>query len=149
MDTPQDKHWRVIRTVELGASRDEVWELIGGFYTLHHWHPDISLTDFPPGQLDVSPVRRLLSFPGQPKTTEELVSMDNADCHYTYKWHAGTWGEAVKNYHSSLRVFAGDIDSTCVVQWIGEFDHPTDAISDFYQNGFRTLLERFPMKARE
>ena len=55
--------------------------------------------------------------------------MDNADCHYRYKWHAGPWGEAVKNYHASLRVLAGDLDETCLVQWASEFDYPTDAIS--------------------
>jgi Polyketide cyclase / dehydrase and lipid transport len=138
------RHWNVIRSVTLAATQREVWALIGGFYTLHHWHPDIALSEVPPDQTDVPQLRRLLTIPGQPKTTEELVSMDNADCHYRYKWHAGAWGEAVKNYHASLRVLAGDLDRTCVVQWASEFDCPTDAISEFYLNGFRALLQRFP-----
>lgn len=144
-----DKHWQVTRTVQLGASREAVWDVIGGFYTLHHWHPDIQLTEVPPEQVDIRQVRRLLTFPGQPKTTEELVSMDNDDCHYRYKWHAGAWGEAVKNYHASLRVFAGDLGQTCTVQWACEFDYPSDAISEFYQNGFRALAERFPLETKE
>ena len=30
---------------ELGATAQEVWDLIGGFYTLHTWHPDIHVTE--------------------------------------------------------------------------------------------------------
>ena len=148
MPTVKNKHWHVVRTVELGASREQVWEVIGGFYTLHHWHPDIALTEIPPEQAKTRQLRRLLTFPGQPKTTEELVSMDNADCHYRYRWHAGPWGESVKNYHASLRVFAGDLQRTCTVAWESEFDFPTDAISQFYQNGFAALSKRFPLKKR-
>ena len=38
---PDDvKHWTVNRTVELGASREDVWQVVGGFYTVHEWHPD-------------------------------------------------------------------------------------------------------------
>lgn len=143
------RHWNVVRTCELAAPRDAVWDLIGGFYTLHHWHPDIALTEIPDGQCDTRQLRRLLTFPGQPKTTEELVMMDNDDCHYRYKWHAGPWGEEVRNYCASLRVLAGDLDRTCIVQWASEFDHPTDAISTFYQNGFRALRERFGASTEE
>ncbi len=139
------KHWNVIRTVTLGARQQTVWDVIGGFYTLHLWHPDITLSEVPPEQTQTKEVRRLLTFPGQPKTTEELVSMDNDDCHYRYKWHAGPWGEAVRNYHASLRVLAGDLDQTCLVQWASEFDYPTDAISQFYENGFTALAKRFPL----
>lgn len=139
------KHWHVVRTAELGASREQVWELIGGFYTIHQWHPDIALTEIPPDQAKVRQLRRLLTFPGQPKTTEELVSMDSADCHYRYRWHAGDWGERVMNYHASLRVFAGDLARTCTVAWESEFDYSEDAISQFYLNGFRALRKRFPL----
>ena len=105
---------------------------------------DRDLTD----QTDTRQLRRILTFPGQPKTTEELVSMDNDDFHYRYKWHAGDWGERVKNYHASLRVLAGDLDTTSVVQWQSTFAYPTDAITDFYEHGFRALLQRFPLTRR-
>jgi hypothetical protein len=148
-DQSDYRHWKVTRTVELGASREAIWEIVGGFYTLHHWHPDIALTEIPPEQADTRQLRRLLTFPGQPKTTEELVSMDNDDCHYRYKWYAGAWGERVKNYHASLRVFAGDLEQTCVLQWASEFDYPDDAISEFYLNGFRALAARFPLATKK
>jgi len=75
--------------------------------------------------------------------------MDNEDCHYRYKWHSGQWGEEVRNYHASLRVMAGDLDRSCMVQWASEFDYPTDAISTFYENGFRSLSERFNGTSKE
>jgi Polyketide cyclase / dehydrase and lipid transport len=147
--TDDVKHWKVNRTVELGASREDVWQIIGGFYTIHEWHPGIELIEIPEEQTSTRQLRRVVTSPGQPKTTEELLSMDNDECCYRYKWYAGAWGEAVKNYHASLRVFAGDLGRTCIVQWCSEFDYPTDAISTFYENGFRELRARFPLSTTE
>jgi hypothetical protein len=136
-------HWEVTRTVLLPARAEAVWDVIGGFYTIHEWHPDITETEVPEDQTAQRHLRRRLTFPGQPKTVEQLVSMDNADFHYTYKWHAGDWGERVKNYHASLRVLAGDEEQSCMVQWKSRFDYPSDAISQFYLNGFDALQKRF------
>ncbi|MBS0205284.1 MAG: SRPBCC family protein [Planctomycetes bacterium] len=140
------KPQHVIRVVELGAPAAKVWEVVGGFYTIQEWHPDITVIEIPAEQTHTRQLRRHLTFPGQPITTEELVSMDNDDFHYRYKWYQGPWGEAVKNYKASLRVFSGDLDKTCFVQWESTFDYPSDAISDFYWNGFRELQKRFPLK---
>jgi Polyketide cyclase / dehydrase and lipid transport len=145
MSTKPQKHWHVIQTVELGAPARDVWELIGGFYTIHLWHPDIIQTEVPPGQTETAALRRLLTFPGQPKTTEELVMMDNADFHYRYKWHSGEWGEKVKNYFADLRVFDLSMAQRSMVQWSSTFDYQEDALSAFYQNGFRVLGDRFPL----
>ncbi len=142
------RHWHVVRTVELRTPAAAVWDVIGGFYTIHEWHPDIVKTEVPPEQTQTRQLRRILTFPGLPTTTEELVSMDNEDFHYRYKWHAGQWGEEVKDYKASLRVFSGDLDRTCIVQWESTFKHPTDAISDFYRHGFEALERLFPIGAR-
>lgn len=149
MDTVKNKHWHVIRTIEIAASAVDVWEIVGGFYTIHLWHPDISETEISPEQTETHELRRILIFPGQPKTTEELIFMDNENYHYRYKWFQGAWGEDVKNYHASLRVISGDLDKSCILQWESEFDYPTDAISDFYLNGFRELEKRFVRAAKE
>ena len=143
MTTNEPQFWDVTRTVTLNAPADKVWEVIGGFYTIHLWHPDISETEIPKDQTDTRQLRRILTFPGQPKTTEELVSMDNEDFHYRYKWYAGKWGEEVKNYKSSLRILNGDLKETCMVQWSSTFNYPGDAISEFYLNGFRSLQKIF------
>lgn len=138
------RDWNVIRAVEVGAPAADLCAVIGGFYTMHLWHPDIEVTEISPTQTDTRQLRRILTFPGQPKTTEELVSLDDGDFHHRYKWHVGAWGERAKDYHASLRVLAGDLDATSVVQWQSTFSYPTDAISE---HGFEALLERFPMKA--
>ena len=137
------RNWKVVRTVELDSSASNVWEVVGGFYTIHLWHPDIAKTEIPADQTAVPQLRRVLTFPGQPTTTEELVTMDNADFHYTYKWHAGEWGERVKNYIAHLRVFEVEQDKTCIVQWSATFTYTEDALTDFYCNGFRALQKRF------
>lgn len=139
------KPWAVTRTVQLGAPARDVWEVIGGFYTIHEWHPDITKSTIPTDQTCTRQLRRILAFPGQDPTVEELDELDNVDFHYRYHWHAGPWGEDVKNYRASLRAFRGDLDKTCTVVWSSTFDYPTDAISQFYQNGFAELSRRFPL----
>src|SRR5438445_7526691 len=140
------RSWRVIQTVELGAPANIVWELIGGFFTIHKWHPDIQRTEILEGQTEISAIRRLLTFPGQSKTTEQLVLMDNENLHYRYKWHAGEWGEKVKNYVADLRVFDIDMGKRSIVQWSSTFSYSEDAVSEFYWNGFRSLQELFPLR---
>jgi hypothetical protein len=144
MADAQMKKWRVVQTVELGASAKEVWEVVGGFFTIHKWHPDIVLTEIVPQQTEIHPIRRLLTFPGQPKTTEQLIMMDNDGFHYRYRWHSGAWGEKVQDYIAELRVFEIEMGKKCIVQWSSTFRYTEDALSEFYWNGFRALQKMFP-----
>lgn len=139
------KDWRVVQTVELGATAAEVWEVIGGFYTIHEWCPDITEVEVVKEQTEIREIRRLIVFPGQPKAIEELVSMDNENFHYHYKWHWGEWGSQVHKYHSNLRVF-DTVGGKCMVQWVATFYYKEDAISGFYLNSFAELERRFPLK---
>lgn len=145
MSLERAKAFRVIQCVELRASADEIWAVIGGFYTIHHWHPDIEKTEVPADQAETGPIRRELTFPGQPITVEELVVQDNPERRYSYKWHAGAWGEMVKDYRAELRVFEIELVGRCMVQWSSTFLFTEDAVSEFYWNGFRVLQERFPL----
>ena len=138
------KDWKVVQSVELGATAKQVWEIVGGFYTIHKWHPDISDTEVIKDQKNTRQIRRLLSFPEQPQGIEELVSMDNENHHYRYKWHWGEWGERIHKYHSDLRVFDTK-EGTCIIQWVATFYYKEDAVSEFYQRGFDKLLQLFPM----
>jgi Polyketide cyclase / dehydrase and lipid transport len=138
------KQWHVVQTVELGAPAQTVWDLVGGFFTIHKWHPDIAATEVLEDQTDLSAIRRRLTFPGQPKTIEELILMDNDDFHYRYKWHAGEWGERVQHYVASLRIIESEMSKHCIVQWSSTFVCDRDAVSDFYRNGFHALQSRFP-----
>jgi hypothetical protein len=143
MNNEAYKNWRVIRTVELNAPAQEVWDLVGGFFNLHKWHPDIVQTEVLSDQTEMSAVRRLLTFPGQPKTTEELIFMDNENFHYRYKWHEGEWGEKVQRYVAEIKVLELELDQRCVVQWSSTFYYFEDALTQFYQNGFDALSKKF------
>lgn len=142
IDTTDYTDWHVVRTVELDAAAAEVWAVVGGFYTMHTWHPDIAKTEVPSDQTGSEAIRRVLTFPGQPTTTEELVSLDPDDMRYRYRWHAGAWGERVQDYHAELRVFELD-DGRSMVQWSSRFRYSEDAITDFYEHGFEALTKRF------
>ena len=142
---PKDyRDWHVIESVTLNAPASTVWELVGGFFNVHKWHPEIQLTEFVDKQTDISPIRRVVRSHTQPVTIEELVLMNNDDFHYRYKWHAGVWGERVHNYVANIRVFAIERDHKCTMQWSSTFRYTENAASEFYWNGFRALQRRFP-----
>ena len=138
------KNWKVVQSVELGATAKQVWDIVGGFYTIHKWHPDITDTEVITDQTDTRQIRRLLTFPEQPQGIEELVSIDNENYHYSYKWYWGEWGEKIHKYRSDLRVFDTK-EGNSVLQWKATFFYKEDAISEFYQRGFDKLLKLFPM----
>jgi len=137
------KDWRVVRTVELNAPAQEVWALVGGFFNIHKWHPDIVQAEILDNQTEIPEIRRLLTFPGQPKTTEQLIFMDNDNFHYRYKWHEGDWGEKVQKYVAEIRVLEVELDQSCIVQWSSTFYYFEDALTQFYQNGFDALQAKF------
>jgi len=148
MNQAAERPFHVIQCVELGASAADVWALIGGFYTIHQWHPDIAQTTVPKNQTETGPLRRELTFPGQPITVEELLFQDNANWRYSYKWHAGEWGERVKNYVAEIRVIELEPQRRSLVHWSSTFTYFEDALSEFYWNGFRELQRRFPLGVR-
>ena len=139
------KKWHVIQVVELTASAKEVWGLVGGFFTIHTWHPDIATTEIPLDQTSQHEIRRFLTFPGPPisTTTEQLIFIDNNNWYYKYKWYAGKWGEEIKDYHSEIRVLETVPDQQCIVQWSSTFIYTEDALSAFYLHGFEALKKRF------
>lgn len=139
------KHWHVVHAAELGATAQEVWDLIGGFFTIHLWHPDIATTVVPDDQNSISPIRRLMTFPGQPSAIDELVILDNPGYYCRYKWFKGPWGERVQQYVSDLRVFESAMGKQCYVQWSAYFLCEEDAVSGFYLRGLDSLKKRFPL----
>lgn len=143
MSTNNNKKWKVVRTIELNSSAEKVWDMVGGFYTIHLWHPDIQKTEIGSDQTCSPEIRRILTFPGLPTTTEELVFADNPNYCYGYKWHAGAWGEAIKDYHAEIRVIETELDKRCMVQWTGHFVYQEDALTQFYENGFAGLVKLF------
>lgn len=147
MAKPRYRKWRVVQTVELGGTAAAVWEVVGGFFTIHKWHPDIRRTAISSKQTETRELRRILTFPGQPKTTEQLISMDNDNFHYRYKWFQGEWGERIRHYVADIRVVESDMGKRCILQWSSTFSYTEDALSEFYWNGFRALQKMFPLSS--
>ena len=143
IDTSNYTDWRVVTVCELHAPAAEVWHLVGGFYNIHQWHPDIAISEVPENQSEERDVRRKLTFPGQPPTWEELVFMDNENMHYKYKWHKGAWGEMVQQYHADIQVVETEIDKSCIMRWASTFYYSEDGLTQFYHNGFENLVKMF------
>lgn len=143
MNNKEYRSWDIVRSVDLNATAAQVWDVVGGFYTIHEWHPDIALCEVPNNQLSTRQIRRNLTFPGQPITTEELLFQDNDNFYYRYRWYQGQWGEEVQNYYAGIRVLDTDSDNRCIMQWACTFDYFEDGITEFYENGFKALEKIF------
>lgn len=143
MNTEGYKNWRVVVACELHAPAPEVWNLVGGFYNINQWHPDIIISEVPEEQAKERDIRRKITFPNQDPTFEELVFMDNENMHYKYKWNAGEWGEIVQNYHAQIQVLEIELDKRCIVQWSSTFYYSEDGLTQFYKNGFENLVKMF------
>lgn len=143
IDTSNYTDWEVVTVCELYAPADKVWNLVGGFYPIDQWHPDISISEVPEGQAGISEVRRKLTFPGQDPTWEELVFMDNENMHYKYKWHKGTWGELVQKYHADIQIIETKLGESCLMKWSSTFFYKEDGLTQFYHNGFDGLIKIF------
>jgi hypothetical protein len=143
LNTTGYRNWRIIQTVKLNAPAKEVWDLVGGFYTMHTWHPDIAQTNLVPKQTKTHDIKRQLIIPRQPKVVEKLVTYDGENMYYKYMWHKGRWGKKVQNYRSEIRVIETVADKKCIVQWSASFYYSSDALSKFYKRGFKALKKRF------
>lgn len=142
-DNKEYKDWHVVTTCEVYAPAAEVWEMVGGFYNINQWHPDIAISEVPEDQYKNPYIRRKLTFPGQDPTFEELVFVDNANMFYKYKWHAGQWGEEIQKYHSQIRVIEKEVGQTCIMQWSCVFYYYEDGLTQFYHNGFDGLIDMY------
>lgn len=143
MNTTEYKNWQIVVACELHASAAEIWHLVGGFYTLSQWHPDIPLCEVCENQQEERNIRRKLTFPNQEPTYEELVFMDNEQMRYTYKWQKGAWGEITKNYHAQIQVVATELNKKCLVQWSSKFYATEDSVTEFYKNGLKNLVNLY------
>lgn len=134
----------VVREVRLKASAVDVWNLIGGFDRLPHWHPAVLSCDL--SDEDGATVRHLVIV-GRIRLTERLVSHDDATrtCRYTLV----DGPLPVEGYVSMLTV-ADNGDGSATVRWSARFepsgapaDVATEAIEGIYDSGLNSLADRF------
>ncbi|CAF3329338.1 unnamed protein product [Rotaria sp. Silwood2] len=136
------KRFNVIQTVQIPASADIVWNLIGGFFDIHKWHPQILATEMNDHQ--PMPIKRRVIFANQMiDTVEQLDFLDNHRREYQYINVGGNWGKLVQNYKSKLHVIEDNNGQSSIVSWSGSFDSYNDIVSDFYRIGLNSLAGLF------
>ena len=79
-------HFNVVQSVRIKAPADDVWSIVGEFYSLHLWHPFIRTTI--KANLTGSIVRNVIFANSDGQTfeiVEKLISYDNMNREYKYK----------------------------------------------------------------
>lgn len=143
LNTTDYKEWNVVKTVKLDAPAKDVWRVVGGFFNMDLWHPDITRTTPMPDQMELSAIRRKLTIKDQPNPLEQLTFLDNAQMVYKYKGYKGPWGEKVRDYCAEIRVVETKPGEKCMVLWSADFFYSKDVISKFYKRGLKALKKHF------
>lgn len=129
--------------IEIPASADQVWQLIGGFNSLPDWLPFIAKSE--PGE--GGRVRHLTTADGG-QIVERLQSFDNVARTYSYTIEASPF--PVSAYLATLQVEALT-ETSAKVTWSGVFTpvDTTDAaveqlFAGVYNGGLEALRGNFP-----
>ena len=136
---------RAQASIEIHASPDAVWQLIGGFDSLPDWLPFI-----PSSETDEGGRVRRLSTPAGDVIIERLEAFDNSARSYTYSILQAPF--PVVDYRATLRVQELD-GGTAQVDWFGEFtpvgvsDEEASALFEgIYRDGLNALSASFDKK---
>lgn len=148
---------KVVETVTINASPDEVWARVKNFDALHTWHPAVEKSTTTGG--NAPGAIRTLSLKGGGTIVEELESWSQADRKFSYRMK-DPGPVPVSNYSSTLTVKPADGGLT-LVEWRGAFyrgypnnDPPPDrndeaaikAITGIYQGGLGNLKKQVESK---
>ena len=135
---------KVSMSVNLPASADKVWDLIGGFNALPDWHPAIEKSEV---EEDDSGSIRTLTLAGGGKIVERLESQDDSGHSYSYAILESPL--PLVNCHATIRVNE-DEGGGCTVEWSSEFNpagasenDAMKAVEGIYQAGFDNLKKMF------
>jgi Polyketide cyclase / dehydrase and lipid transport len=128
-------------SIDLPASADHVWQLIGGFDSLPDWLPLIPKSELSEG----GRLRHLTTGDGQ-VIVERLESFDQMARSYSYSLVDSPF--PVKDYVSTIRVEEASGKSGSRVTWAGSFEpvgiSDDDAVRLFhgiYEEGLQALKE--------
>ncbi|HFF8454517.1 SRPBCC family protein [Serratia marcescens] len=131
-------------SMNIPASADTVWQLIGGFDALPDWLPFIPKSVVSEG----GRVRTLTTSDGG-TVIERLEAFDNRQRSYSYSIMQAPF--PVVNYLSTLSVHATDDANVARVEWSGSFtpvnisdDEAVALFHGIYQGGLHALSGNFP-----
>lgn len=126
-------------SIDLPATPDQVWQLIGGFDSLPDWLPYI-----PSSALSEGGRVRILANPDGQAIVERLLAFDDAARSYTYAILQAPF--PVTAYRSTLRVLGAGQGAR--VEWSGEFtpagvsdEEASRLFGDIYRNGLEALAQ--------
>jgi hypothetical protein len=128
--------------IEIAASADKVWQLIGGFDALPDWLPYI-----PKSELSEGGRVRTLANPDGDAIVERLLSFDEAGRSYSYSILSAPF--PVTAYSSTLRVVdAGS--GAARIDWSGQFtpagvsdEEASKLFRGIYEDGLAALAAGF------
>jgi hypothetical protein len=133
-------------SIDIAASPDQVWQLIGGFDSLPDWLPYIPKSELSEG----GRVRRLAN-PNGDTIVERLVAFDDAARSYSYAILQAPF--PVTDYLCTLRVKETDGGKGSRVEWSGRFtpkgvsdQEASRLFQGIYEDGLRALAARFASK---
>jgi len=149
------KTLKVVKSVDVSAPVDKVWDVLKDFDSLDKWHPGFSKDTLVKGDNNKPGAVRKLTVKDGPSFTEELLAFDEA--HHTYRYRIVESPLPIDHYVSRISVKAGP-NGTSRVTWSGTFkrknasDNPPEAESDagavklvtgVYEGGLANLKKRF------
>jgi uncharacterized membrane protein len=130
-------------TIEIPASPDQVWQLIGGFDSLPDWLPYIPSSELSEG----GRVRRLVN-PNGDVIVERLEAFNDKERYYTYSIMEAPFPAA--DYQATIRVREGADSNTSLVEWSGTFtpvgvseEEVINLFHGIYKDGLEALRRAF------
>ncbi|WP_248798234.1 SRPBCC family protein [Pseudomonas sp. MWU13-2105] len=130
-------------TVEIAASPEEVWQLMGGFDSLPDWLPFV-----PRSSLSEGGRVRTLHTADDVLIVERLEAFDNRARRYSYSFIQQPF--PVADYLATLQVREGNDPHTSIVEWAGIFtptgvseEEAVDLFHSIYAEGLAALKANF------
>ncbi|ACJ42683.1 MULTISPECIES: SRPBCC family protein [Acinetobacter] len=132
-----------IATLEIPASPEQVWQLIGGFDSLPDWLPFVAKSELSEG----ARVRSLILADGG-NVVERLEAFNQQERTYSYSIIKAPF--PIVDYLSTITVLETDKPNVSLVEWKGQFtpvnvsDEEVIALfTKIYSDGLRDLRNNF------
>jgi len=112
------KTLKVVKSVDIAAPVDKVWDTVKDFDSLNKWHPGFAQDELQKGKNNEPGAVRKLTVKDGPSFTEELLAFDAAK--HTYKYRIIESPLPLRNYVSHITVSPGPKGGSHVT-WSGTF----------------------------
>jgi uncharacterized protein YndB with AHSA1/START domain len=112
------KTLKVVKSVDIAAPVDKVWDTVKDFDSLNKWHPGFAQDEIQKGKNNEPGAVRKLTVKDGPSFTEELLAFDAAK--HTYKYRIIESPLPLRNYVSHITVSPGPKGGSHVT-WSGTF----------------------------